>query len=108
MIRVIDIDPSKSNQIFTVTLDGETFEVRLLWNARAGGWFLSLLDAEGTRIATGRKVTTDHPLLLRDTLPGMPAGYLWLVDMTGRGEEAGLRDLGRRHRLAYIEGESLS
>jgi hypothetical protein len=100
VIRLTSTDP-----YFTriVSLDGVDFILEFQWSEREGRHYCTLKDASGTTIVGATKVVVDIPWLVHETSESMPAGQLWFLDMTGRGEDPGLLDLGRRVQLYYVE-----
>lgn len=108
MVKVLSIPSGRSNLEFIVELDGVDYRMRLLWNARVGRWYLWLYTMEGAPVVAGQKLVADIPLLSHRRGPDLPPGSLWCVDMTGRGIDPGLRDLGVRCLLMYVEEESVS
>jgi hypothetical protein len=97
----------RSNQTFIVDLDGEDFIIDLLWNARAGRWFMTLSNYAGAAIATGIKLCADMPWVAHGSYQLQPAGQLWVIGSTSSGDDPGLKDLGREVYLTYVEEESL-
>lgn len=88
---------------FSMELDGVAFVLEWRWNARAGFWFFSLLDAEGTPLVVGRKVVPDFPLLARFRDPRLPRGLLMVQDTTGKGTPPGVNELGSRVVVLYAD-----
>jgi hypothetical protein len=88
---------------FDVDLEGAIYALELYWNSRAGAWFLSVSDVNGTPIVSGRKVVLGAPLLGRGVLPAGPPGILVAYDSSGQDQEAGQNDLGARVQLVYYE-----
>lgn len=86
-----------------VTLDGEQYGLRFLWNARAERWFLSVSDAEGLPLITGRKLCSDRPWAAHETLATAPPGKLWVYATGGGDADPGLRDLGERVAMMYVD-----
>ncbi len=86
-----------------VELDGVSFILRFTWNYRLSAWFLSVLAADETPIASGIRIVVDE--LLLDSVPGTskPAGNLIAVDTTSNQTDPGLTDLGDNVLLFYEE-----
>jgi hypothetical protein len=42
---------------YTVTLDGEQYEVRLVYRARTAAWYLDLADGDGEWLVRGRRLS---------------------------------------------------
>lgn len=89
----------------TQTLDGTQYQIEFLWNARASRWFMTLLDTEGTPLATGRKMVTG-PWASRETIDDRLPGQLWVHPTEATDADPGLRDLGNRVYLMYVDEDS--
>jgi hypothetical protein len=98
-IRIIRTPTDDSNYEFVVALDGVDYILRLLWNDRAGRWFLTVKDAAGEGLITARKLCANTPFAAHDLLG--PAGQLWVMCVSP--EDPGLRDLGENAILLYVE-----
>jgi len=107
MIRAIPLPQNESNFEVITDLDGTDFRLRFLWNDRLSRWSLTLYDSSGTQIHGAMIVVVDMPIYYRDTSEDAPKGDLYCVDITGEGRDPGLRDLGRRCQLIYVDEESL-
>ena len=92
---------------FETDLEGAIYTLELYWNTRAGAWFLSISDASGNAIVSGRKVVLGSDLLGRAGRPAGPPGLLIAFDTSGANEEAGQADLGARVQLVYFESSEL-
>ena len=86
-----------------VGLDGVSFILGFIWNYREEAWFMSVLAADETPIASGVRIVVDELLLeqVRGTLK--PAGDLIAVDTTGAQVDPGIDDLGANVLLFYSE-----
>jgi hypothetical protein len=108
MIRKIQTSTKESNYEQVTSLDGEDFILRFLWNERDNHWYLTIRDSAGSDIITGVKLVADIPIASHVADEDMPAGQIWTIDMTGAGADPGLRDLGARVLLAYVEESSVA
>lgn len=90
-----------------VALDNVTFRLGFHWNDRAGAWFMSIADVNGTPLLSGRRVVVGFPLISRFRDPRLPAGDFNAVDTSGQKLEAGPNDLGDRVRLLYFSRSEL-
>jgi hypothetical protein len=88
---------------FEVDLDERAFTIEIRWNARAGGWFLSLYDSAGVPLSMGRRIVLGANLLGHGVDPALPPGTLLAVDTTTQDSDPGRDDLGSRVLLAYVE-----
>jgi hypothetical protein len=107
MIRRIRTSTKESNYEQVTSLDGVDFILRFLWNERDNHWFLTIRDAAGSDIITGIKLVADIPVGAHLTDERRPEGQIWTVDMTGAGVDPGLRDLGERVILSYVDSVSV-
>ena len=107
-VQIVETSPEQSNQTFIVSLDGVDFIVRLLWNTRAGRYFMTVSDAANDALITGRKVCADMPWASHETLDGIPAGQLWIRRPDDTGTDPGLRDLGASAFVMYVEEASVT
>ena len=106
-IRIIPTDPELSTYSQRVTLDGREYQVTLQWNQREAKWYVSLADADGAPIVDGVKVVANFPLLRTLTDRRAPPGEMFAMDRSGAGVDPGLRDLGRRVLLVYVDAADL-
>ena len=98
MIRYIPLPSDKSLFDEAVELDGVSYTLRFSWNQRAARWFLTVEDTDGVHLTTGRKVCADMPFG-RGILPGQ----LWTLSIGEGDDDPGLRDLGVRSLLLYVD-----
>ena len=88
---------------YETELQGSVFQLSFRWNRRDAHWFLTVRDADGVDIASGRRVVADWPLLKGVVDVRRPHGEIVALDTTGEGDP-GLTDLGGRVLLLYEEG----
>ena len=109
MIFAIPTDELESNYPQTSTFDGTPYLLRLLWNARAQRWFMTLSDTAGNRLISGRKLCSDIVWGARDVLADLPPGNIWVrASATSTDADPGLRELGIGNRvvLMYTDEDS--
>lgn len=91
-------------------LGGKDFLLRFRYQARDCRWYLRIMDADGVSILGDTRIVANIPLLFLVTDTRRPVGEIVCFDMPSIGEteetarDPGLSDLGRRHKLFYIEG----
>jgi hypothetical protein len=107
MVRFIPTSVTESNYEEIVSLDGEDYLVKMLWNSRDRHWYLTVRDSDDVDICTGFKVVSDFELDKHETDERHWPGQIWTVDLAQTGVDPGLRDLGSRVRLLYIDAEDL-
>lgn len=86
---------------FSVTLEGKLLTFELRWNERSEAWFLSLFDADGAPIFSGRRVVLGANLLGRSADARLPRGILLAHDTSGASRDAGRDDLGTRVEVVF-------
>lgn len=107
--RIIPTSQVDSDYRQITALNGRDYELRLRWNTRGRAWFCGIWDMDGNMLAAPRKLVLGAILFRynRAADDRMPQGILYLVDVTGSGLDAGLRDLGTRVFLCYAERAEL-
>uniref|UniRef100_A0A6M3LIH3 Cyanophage baseplate Pam3 plug gp18 domain-containing protein n=1 Tax=viral metagenome TaxID=1070528 RepID=A0A6M3LIH3_9ZZZZ len=98
MALVINIDGAIPDYLQTVQIEGRSYRIRSVWEARTESWYLSLGTTsewliEGVRATAGRQT-------LARTHADMPAGGFALIDLDGGGDPL-QEELGDRVLLAY-------
>lgn len=94
---------------YEITLDGQDYVLRFVYDARPDTWHFDLLLPDETPLAHGVRIVTGIPLLKRHHDPEnrIPPGALVAIEL-GRGPiDPGL-DLATRHRLIYFSAAELS
>jgi hypothetical protein len=91
-----------------VPLEGETYTFLFRWNDRVSRWFLTIRDDAGADLITGKKMVADVPFHQHGTVEGLPPGEIWVLDLTDSGIDPGLRDLGDRVRLMYVDEDNVT
>lgn len=93
--------PSLPNYRLGVALSGVQYLIDMRWNARDGAWYMDLLAEDETPIRRGIKVVLGILLGGREVNAEFPPGVFQAHDLTNRGAEAGLADLGDRVVVYY-------
>ena len=107
MAQIIPTRQDAAHYQFPVELEGVVFGLEFYWNARDASWYLTILDAEGVPLLSSRKLVLDLPLTARYRDLRLPRGEFVVLDTTGQGLEAGLKDLGTRVLLVYVPSTEL-
>jgi len=106
---IIPISVGVPDQQLQVELDSVTYTLRFVWNARANGWFVSLMDAEENPVLMGRRLVVSWPIWGRFVgRPLVPPGLFEAIDTSGQDLEAGLDDLGDRVQVMYTPEADLT
>jgi hypothetical protein len=87
------------------TLDGRDFNLLFQYNDRQATWRLSVLDEEGSPIASGRRIVCNINLFrFIGHNPLAPPGELYAIDTTDDDSPPGVDELGigKRVQLLYF------
>lgn len=103
----LPLEPSLPNYRVATVLSGTPYLLDVRWNGRAAAWFLSVLDARGAMIRAGIKIVLGVPLGWRTTDTRWPPGLIEAIDLSNRGIDAMLADLGDRVVVWYTPFEDL-
>jgi hypothetical protein len=77
-----------------ITLDDVPLSMILTWNDRTQGWTLGFEDRDGSPVLSGRRLVLQIDLLFgMHHLPGVPAGSLFVLDLTNKLRGVGKDDL---------------
>lgn len=79
---------------YQIEIGGTTFGLFFAWNTRFKYWTVSIYDAAGNPIATGRKLSLDSPLLEFLPQENLPQQLLIAADLTGKIARIARDDLG--------------
>ena len=101
---VIPVDSAGTNYTLDVSLSGSVYRFGLYWNTRGQFWLLDIFDQADTPLATGLKLVADWELIGGLGMASLPAGLLYVVDVSGQGLDPGIDDLGTRVQLIYDDG----
>jgi hypothetical protein len=104
---------------FSTTIDGVQYGFRARWNSRdnydpatrtsAGSWYFDVADASGDPIMSGVKIVLGAFLGRQVKHPLFRDGVIAAVDLSGKGREATIADLGDRVRVVrFTTAEVLS
>lgn len=100
--------PSIPNYRFGTALAGAQFVIDVRWNARDEAWYMDIREEDETLIRAGIKVVLGTLIGGRVTADKFPLGVFIAADLTARGEEAGLADLGDRVIVDFYSFEELA
>jgi hypothetical protein len=95
--------------VFTATLDGTQYEIRMLWNDIGGFWTMSLRTAENVSILEGIKAVPDFPLLNPYHAPGVPPGELMVTTLDKTIQTVDRKDFtGSKAVLVYVTEDEIN
>lgn len=89
-------------------LDGTTYNFRFRWSDRGGCWHMDMRTLDDEPIVLSARLITGFALLRRVLRPGRPPGELFMMDLTGRGEEPNFEEFGSRFVLMYLDAAELA
>jgi hypothetical protein len=90
---------------YSIPLGSQTFRLRLRWDERSAGWYLSISTAADVLLRDGIRLVVDFPLLLQLKHDDRPDGELFLFDTEDTGAECGADELGWRCKLAFVPSD---
>ena len=96
------------DQVFSTTLSGNPYRIRLTWNVRFGYWSLSLFEADETPIFQGIKLVENYPLMMRYQDTRLPTGQLMAIRESGTNTRPGFDELGVNVNLYYYEPDAIA
>lgn len=82
--------PDANDIIVLVTLEGNQYKLRLLWNDVGEFWTLSVRSETGTPLIEGIRAVPNFPLLQPYHKPNVPPGELMVIT-----SDDSLQDVGR-------------
>lgn len=102
MPQVLPLVPSVGDYTYTTTINGNTYNFRVRWNARDAAWYMDVADVVATPIASGIKILLGEPLGISFAyVDPFTTGRFFARDTTGAKREATFDDLGVRVLVEY-------
>lgn len=100
--------PQEENYSIEVSLEGVSYVLSFLWNARCEAFFISMAGVDGTKLISGTKLVADTPLF--SNVRAGPPGALVVFDSSGERRDPGKLELGKdkRCQLYYITAEEVA
>lgn len=88
---------------YTVSLEGQAYNLRIYYNRRMQVWFLDVTRDDGIDIALGVGLTAYAPILKEYSTPGL-TGFMWLQSVGGNDNQTQLHPslLSKYYELFYI------
>lgn len=106
-VLVINADPTLPFYTQRTSLDGREYILDIQFNQRENRYYMNLRDETGALIAGGLKLIANFPINRLISDPRAPGGAIYALDTSGRGQDPGEGDLGRRVLLIYIESDDI-
>lgn len=106
LIQKIPLLTDATDQILKITLDGNPYILRVLWNDRFEYFSLSMSEADETPILTNIKMVKNYPLTKRFKDTRLPFGSLYLIQEKGTSDRPAYSDLGGAYALYYYEADA--
>lgn len=72
---------------YAVSLEGESYNVELVYNERMALYIFNLYTADNTPIVLGQAFVPNAPMLLDYAIDGL-SGYFWLESKSANDQEA--------------------
>lgn len=96
----IPLIAGQADQRLDVTLDGETFSLRVIWNELHGYWSMNIYQRNRELIISGVKLVKNIPLIARYNLKSPPGDFIFYDNNSGK-ERPDFDSLGNDHLLLY-------
>lgn len=93
-----------ADSVYTTTLEGQGYDIRLRWNSRSESWYL-YIGLVGAQPALKTRVVTNKNLLENYSgREGLPPGKLYLFDTEKTYGRVSYDNLGsnQRFKLVYV------
>ena len=89
-----------------ITLDGEDYRFKFIWNTRGEYWTLTILDTEGVVKLAGIKLVLGYELINSYSHLDIPPGQLYVVDLDDNNKtKIGMDDFTNERNLQLIYAE---
>lgn len=79
-MSTFEVPLSPTPQVFTITMSGTAYQLRVVWNVPAQCWMLDINTEEGVAIAQGLPVITGANLLEQYAYLGIPGQLIVQTD----------------------------
>ena len=101
---LIPIDVDKS-AYFTesVSIEGETFNLRFLWNSRDEFWYMDVSSVTGTE--NGIRIVPNSPLILSKRVTNKGNFHLFKSSVDAEENEMKYEDFGKKFQLYFVPNE---
>lgn len=97
--------PGAADQTADITLSGQTFSMRILWNERFQYWSFSLSERGGVPLITNVKMVPSFGLIRRFHKVDLP-GDIFFLHRSEKLTRPTFEDLGTNYLLYYFDPES--
>lgn len=94
----------------TVTLDGVDYLITCAYNFRKDRYYLSISDAAGNKLASGKALVCNWPLFSSCRIEGLFPGVLAAVPQSANDSDPKLGEIGdgKRVELVYYDAASIA
>jgi hypothetical protein len=92
--------------LFSIELDGSTYNFTFRWDGRQENWIFDLFDSDKNPIQTGVPFVVDLELISQNVSSNRPPGNLIARNTAISGENATRFNIGSDVKLYYREAES--
>lgn len=97
---------NSSDITYQIVLEGQSYNIRFVWNIRQEYWFLTVIDSDGGRI-DGVKMVPNWPLLDNHRAQIVLDGDLLVIPNTPEPEALGYDNLGIDWVFVYMTDAEL-
>lgn len=94
-VQQLPFIPNVTYQTFDTVLEGITYTINARWNSRGEAWYMDILDANASPIASGLKLVLGVAIGRKVTDPRFP-GIFFVSDLSNADQEASFDDFGTR------------
>ena len=100
--------PAATDRLFpdytqSTIIDGREYNLRFYWKQRMGTWYLDIKDQDNVMIVAGLALVLGSLILRYLTDPKLPAGEIFMVDLTDAGLQPNIDELSERVQVAFID-----
>lgn len=108
LLLKIPLMPNTTDQIVGIELDGNPYNLRVLWNERFGYFSLSIYTADGEPVLVNIKMVKNYPLIGRFKNQLLPLDEFYFVQEKGTPKRPEYGDLGVTFELYYFEADPVA
>lgn len=106
LIQRIPLSADTTDQRLSVSLGGNPYILRVLWNERFGYFSLSVLTSDDAVILENIKMVKNYPLTSRYKDTRLPFGGFYFIQEKGYAYRPGYDDLAVNFNLYYYEADA--
>lgn len=108
LLQQIPLQAGFTDQNIDIELDGNPYNIRVLWNERFGYFSLSISTADEVPILKNIKMVKNYPLIGRFKNNLLPVGDIFFVQENGTVDRPVYEDLSVNFNLYYYEPDIIA